>query len=146
MTDKELRKLSRLELLELLLKESRENEKLRAELNKLKSENSIEKTTERLEETAEQFDTSLQSIGSIVSVMQKLVSNDVTESSEDTDNTETSTKKKMSADADIYRRLMLYFVHNTGYLDYLPDELRKDISTRLTQLLKEAKADKTDSD
>ena len=41
MTDKELKKLSRLELLELLLAESRENERLRAEIEQIKQENTI---------------------------------------------------------------------------------------------------------
>ena len=35
MTDRELRKLSRAELLELLLEESRENERLRAQLQEM---------------------------------------------------------------------------------------------------------------
>ena len=39
-TDKELKKLSRLELLELLLTESRENERLREELEKIKHKKS----------------------------------------------------------------------------------------------------------
>lgn len=38
MTDRELRKLSRRELLELLLEESRENERLRKELEKTKEQ------------------------------------------------------------------------------------------------------------
>lgn len=53
MTDKELKKLSRLELLELLLTESRENERLREEIEKLKQENTILKSAERLNETSE---------------------------------------------------------------------------------------------
>lgn len=73
MTDKELKRLSRLELLELLLRERRENERLKADLDKLKSEKNIEKTTIRLEETAEQFNTSFQNIEPLVSVIQKFV-------------------------------------------------------------------------
>lgn len=53
MTDKELKKLSRLELLELLLTESRENERLREELEKIKQENTIKKSAEHLNETSE---------------------------------------------------------------------------------------------
>ena len=59
MTDKELKKLSRLELLELLLTETRENEKLREELDKIKKENSIEKSAQLLNETAKQLDETL---------------------------------------------------------------------------------------
>lgn len=55
-TDKELKKLSKLELLELLLTETRENEKLREELAKAKKENSIEKSAVLLNETVKQLD------------------------------------------------------------------------------------------
>lgn len=61
-TDKELKKLSRLELLELLLAETRENEKLREELAKAKKENSIEKSAVILNETAKQLDEALQKV------------------------------------------------------------------------------------
>lgn len=61
-TDKELKKLSRLELLELLLTETRENERLREELEKAKKENSIEKSAVLLNETAKQLETALQSV------------------------------------------------------------------------------------
>lgn len=62
MTDKELKRLSRLELLELLLTETRENERLREELEKAKQENSIEKSAVLLNETAKQLETALQSV------------------------------------------------------------------------------------
>ena len=52
MTDKELTKLSRLELLELLLAESRENERLRAEIEQIKQENTIIKSVQQLDETS----------------------------------------------------------------------------------------------
>lgn len=64
-TDKELKKLSRLELLELLLTETRENERLREELEKAKQENSIEKSAVLLNETAKQLETALQSVAAI---------------------------------------------------------------------------------
>ncbi len=73
-TDKELKKLSRLELLELLLVESRENERLREELEKIKQENVIIKsaqhlneTSENLDETSEKLGTALQKVYSIIS-------------------------------------------------------------------------------
>ena len=65
MTDKELKKLSRLELLELLLAETRENERLREELEKAKNENSIEKSAQLLNETAKQLDDALQRVSSL---------------------------------------------------------------------------------
>ena len=64
-TDKELKRLSRLELLELLLTETRENERLREELEKAKKENSIEKSATLLNETARQLDEALKKVSSI---------------------------------------------------------------------------------
>lgn len=65
MTDKELKRLSRLELLELLLTETRENERLREELAKAKKENSIEKSATLLNETAKQLDEALKRVSSM---------------------------------------------------------------------------------
>ena len=48
MTDKELRKLSRLELLELLLEASKENRKLKEKINRLIAENQTAKNIENL--------------------------------------------------------------------------------------------------
>ena len=74
MTDKELTKFSKLELLELLLVESRENERLRAELEQLKQENTIKKSVQQLNETvenlgktSEKFDDALKQISLVLS-------------------------------------------------------------------------------
>lgn len=74
MTDKELKKLSKLELLELLLVESRENERLRAELEQIKQENNMKTSVKQLNETAEnlgktseKLDDALQQISLILS-------------------------------------------------------------------------------
>lgn len=66
MTDKELKKLSRLELLELLLTESRENERLREELDRVKKENTVEKSAQHLNETSKQLDSALQKVSSML--------------------------------------------------------------------------------
>lgn len=68
MTDKELKRLSRLELLELLLTETRENERLREELAKAKKENSIEKSATLLNETAKQLDEALKKVSSMSNI------------------------------------------------------------------------------
>lgn len=79
MTDKELKKLSRLELLELLLTESRENERLREELEKIKQENTIKKSAEHLNETSEnlgeaseKLQEALRQVSSIISGLDKI--------------------------------------------------------------------------
>ena len=79
MTDKELKKLSRLELLELLLTESRENERLREELEKIKQENTIKKsaqhlneTSENLGEASEKLQAALRQVSSIISGLDRI--------------------------------------------------------------------------
>lgn len=90
-TDKELKKLSRLELLELLLTESRENERLREELEKLKQENTIKKsaqhlsqTSENLGETSEKLGAALQQVYSIINGLDKIKRIPVEEITEET--------------------------------------------------------------
>lgn len=73
MTDKELKKLSRLELLELLLEESRENERLRVELEKLKAENSVVKSARHLNEASEKMNESLHSAAELTDTLNRLV-------------------------------------------------------------------------
>ncbi len=56
MTDKELKKLSKLELLELLLNQTHENERLRSENEQLKREIANNKSTAQLNEKLEQLE------------------------------------------------------------------------------------------
>ena len=145
MTDKELRKLSRLELLELLLKESRENEKLRQENEKLKSEKSFDKTTEQLKETAVQFGATLQNADALVSTLQKLITTDsgkegIIQEEEivqpEASVNESGRKNKKSVDVDLYRRLLLFYAHDISNLEHLPAALHIDVAMRLAELLK----------
>lgn len=73
MTDKELKKLSRLELLELLLNESRENERLRTELDKLKNENSVQKSAQHLNEASDKMNESLQNAAVLADTLNRLI-------------------------------------------------------------------------
>lgn len=75
MTDKELKKLSRLELLELLLTESRENERLRAELEEIKQENAVRKSAEQLSETSKQLDETSGKLGDALQQVSLLIEN-----------------------------------------------------------------------
>lgn len=74
-TDKELKKLSRLELLELLLAESRENERLRAELEEIKQENAVKKSAEQLSETSKQLDETSGKLGDALQQVSLLIEN-----------------------------------------------------------------------
>lgn len=75
MTDKELKKLSRLELLELLLAESRENERLRAELEQIKQENTIKKNVQKLNEISENLDETSEKLSEALQQLSVMVSN-----------------------------------------------------------------------
>ena len=60
MKEKELKKLSRLELLELLLEANNENKILNERLSYLTAETEAAKSTERLAQTADRFDDMLE--------------------------------------------------------------------------------------
>lgn len=103
MTDKELKKLSRLELLELLLTESRENERLREELEKIKQENTIKKSAEHLNETSEnlgeaseKLQEALRQVSSIISGLDKInrvvIDKKITSVSDDVDENDKTDK------------------------------------------------------
>ena len=71
MTDKELRKLSRLELLELLLEASRENEKLKEKIAKMKQESNAAKSIENLSATTKQVSTVLEYANNLTDTLRK---------------------------------------------------------------------------
>ncbi len=145
MTDKELKKLSRLELLELLLTESRENERLREELERVKKENTVEKSAQHLNETSKQLDSALQKVSSILTVSavkaetaenKQTVETSVTQiRAEQTDSQEQKANSVYkSVDYNIYKNLMVFFIKNPYSLAVLPDDLRKEITDRIDNI------------
>ena len=74
-TDKELKKLSRLELLELLLAESRENERLRAEIEQIKQENTIIKSVQQLDETSTKLNETSDKLSAVLQLVSSIISN-----------------------------------------------------------------------
>ncbi len=165
MTDKELRKLSRLELLELLLTESRENDRLKEEVERLKSEKSISQTAEQLEQTVKQLNEILSKTGSVKSEADlssdntaedtvqaqseqhgkpdttqegKIQSDEIKpdeKSSEDAQPHTDMQKRKKSKDAEIYERLIVFFYRNTEAMSLLPYDLYFDIMTRIKEIV-----------
>lgn len=65
MTEKELRRLSRLEVLELLLEQTKENERLRQEFEQLKNESATESETEKLYKLSLQLNSALSRVNEI---------------------------------------------------------------------------------
>ena len=136
MTNKELKKLSRLELLELLLAETRENEKLREELGKIKQENTIEKSAQHLIKTSEQLETAIRNVRAIANVLNKNVKREAvavngTEERAVPEKEETTFDK--SVDIEIYKSLIIFFFRNPDALSVLPDDVRNNILNRIDE-------------
>lgn len=102
MTDKELKKLSRLELLELLLNESRENERLRIELDKLKNENSVQKSAQHLNEASDKMQESLQNAAVLADTLNRLISGKIVISDIPTETQEDSSEDIIQKDNSNY--------------------------------------------
>ncbi len=131
MTDKELKKLSRLELLELLLEESRENERLRTELERLRLEGDMVNASQRISQATEQLDTVIDNAKRLADTLDPAYT--ATERQSDNKNTE-SVKKVRSVDADIYKRIMVFFSRNPRSIIFLPEDIRSDVEKRLREI------------
>ena len=149
MTDKELKKLSRLEMLELLLNASKENEMLREKIKKLENENKTAENIENLAAATRQVEAALRYANSITGALEgnpMVRSSDNDEDDEvekqndvdfrNQDNEQAPTFKSASAaDRDIYCRILSFCSRNRDKLNIFPDELRKDIEHRLNEIL-----------
>lgn len=151
MTDKELKKLSRLELLELLLAESRENEHIKEELEKVKQENTIEKSAHHLNETSDKLESVLQKLSSMITelgevrekecvVVKQTVSSESIRAKEennlqtDTVIADVSENPDRYVDFNIYKNLIVFFISNPESLDVLPDDLRQTVVNRIEEI------------
>lgn len=132
MTDKELRRLSRLELLELLLEASKENQQLKEQVARLTVENKTTENIENLSVITRQVENTLKYANNITYIL-KTGNADAVQASVKAD---TAVADKHLSDKEIYRRILSFFANNNSKLDVFPDELCEDIRTRLNSLLK----------
>lgn len=153
MTDKELKKLSRLELLEILLEETKENEKLRAEL---KTANKIIKNATILSELigkmdntldqAQNFTTKLhrmtEGISQVNSPAQRSYFNEnqprqnvFSASSAEIKSAKASDASHNISDKKLYVDILNYYLSNEAALNALPYDIQNDIRTRLRGIL-----------
>ena len=132
MTDKELRRLSRLELLELLLEASKENQQLKEQVERLTLENKTTQNIENLSVITRQVENTLKYANNITGIL-KTGSADTVPA---TANADSDASGNRLSDKEIYRRILLFFANNNSKLDVFPDELGEDIRTRLNSLLK----------
>lgn len=153
MTDKELKKLSRLELLEILLEETKENEKLRAELEKANNiiENAavLSELIVKMNNTlgqAQSFTTKLSQITEdMSSVSSQVQSSNInqeqprqnvfpTPSKENNPAQKTDTANNIS-DVKLYVSILKYYLANYAALNTLPADIQNNIKTRLRGIL-----------
>ena len=132
MTDKELRRLSRLELLELLLEASKENQLLKEQVERLTVENKTTENIENLSVITRQVENTLKYANNITDILKTGSADGIPPSVK----SDTNIPDNRLADKEIYRRILLFFANNNNKLDVFPDELSEDIRTRLNSLLK----------
>ena len=130
MTDKELRKLSRLELLELLLEASKENKKLKEETESLKTENKTAQNIENLSLAARQVESALKYANNLTDNLK----NATTESEHAVTKSRTSIKNNSRSDSEIYKRILIFFAKNDEKLSVFPDDIEHDIRMRIKDL------------
>ncbi len=114
MTDKELRKLSRLDLLELLLEQTKINEQLKAENQQLKSSSGEFNSIENLKKLNKQLSTALSYVDLLASSPVK-----------------SQKTSDAPSDKNIYNRIMYFYHKNDDVISTLPDDLQADIRARL---------------
>ncbi len=141
MTDKELRKLSRLELLELLLEVSKENRKLKKNIEALKVENSTAQNIRNLSEATLRVENALKYANSLTNTLETtprtVVSATDTKKIEiNTENKEPLIKPDYLADKEIYIQILCFFAKNDDKLDILPDDIKNSIKMRINEILK----------
>lgn len=146
MTDKELRKLSRLELLEVLLEESKENEKLRKALKNSKSEAAMTEGIKKISDMTKQVNEVLEFANSL-SINLKEAAKRASLNSLDTYRPEavgsaaqnSSSQAAGEADRELYWRILAFYAKNESALNSLPSDIQSDVRFRINKVLSSIK-------
>ncbi len=144
MTDKELKKLSRLELLELLLQASNENKKLKKQIDRLSVENKTTQNIENLHEITRQVENTLKYANGLTDSLKTTLS-EVVPLKNNADNAnakknETSVKSGSLSDVEIYRRMLYFFANNDDKLNVFPADIENDVRARIKSILERRKS------
>ncbi len=144
MTDKELRKLSRLELLELLLEVSKENEKLKEKVGRLKLENETAQNIENLSVITRQVENALEYVNSITDAIEASSGGAARVNvSKNADSVTKSSKSDVKAedltDVEIYKRMLSFFAKNDDKLNVFPSDLENNVRARIKSILERRK-------
>lgn len=134
MTDKELKKLSRLELLELLLEASKENSKLRQEIERLQEENQTAQNIANLSVITLRVENALKYANSLTDVLKEKSGQAVLPTSNTKDGA--SLKFETLSDREIYWRMLFFFAQNSDKLNIFPADIENDIRERIKSVLK----------
>ena len=135
MTDKELRKLSRLELLELLLEASKENEKLKEKIEELKIENKTAQNIENLSVATHQIEEALRYANSLTDTLKCTSSDGYTKTKNHNPESNPLQDASPVSDRDIYWRLMGFYSKNPEALNMLPENIRSSVINRINEIL-----------
>ncbi len=144
MTDKELRKLSRLELLELLLEQTKENEALKEQLaNGTNVAQNTPQTALNSEAVVDpalsaKVDTAIKKLDSVLSAVSRLQTQN-TPTVVYASNTQPPVnfvsipvaQNSQVNDSQLYFRILRYFSTNEELLLYLPQDISNDIKIKL---------------
>lgn len=130
MKEKELRKLSRLEVLELLLEQTKEKEKLSEELEQLKATQNNSLQTQTLKELVDRMNEALKNIQSFQTNTNSAQKHSIPPEGKNESPTAVS-------DKNIYCRLLGFYYKNPDALNSLPLNLQKDIDARIKGLINE---------
>ncbi|MBQ7862051.1 MAG: hypothetical protein IJ349_07620 [Clostridia bacterium] len=131
MTDKELRKLSRLELLELLLEVSNENKKLKERIEALKNENKTAQNIENLSAATGQVEAALKYANSLIDNLKASTHSE----SKHSDKREKQLNSEAMTDRGIYIRMLRFFAENDEKLSVFPSNIENDVRTRIRSIL-----------
>lgn len=134
-TDKELRKLSRLELLELLLEVSNENEKLKEIIITLKAESKTAQNIENLSLVARQVENTLKYANSLTDSLKTIVNGE----SKSVSIQETQAKPDLLQDRDIYILMLRFFIQNDDKLNVFPADIENAVRMRIKSILERKK-------
>lgn len=140
-----MKKLSRLELLELLLEASKENKKLKEEIDRLRFESKTTQNIENLSMITTQVESALKYANSLTDTL-KITSNENTSSNVSTNNDKSvmnhqaNTKSDSLSDVDIYRRMLRFFAKNDDKLSVFPADIENDVRARIRSIIERRKS------
>ena len=139
MTDKELRKLSRLELLELLLDASKENKQLKEQIDRLTSENKTARNIENLSVITRQVEKALEYANGITDSLKAGTGKPETVSA-DIPERKTAAASGALPDVEIYRQMLSFFAKNDDKLSVFPSDVENIVRERIKSILDKRKS------